>query len=563
MPVRDWTVGVEIADIVDVREGDADSNDAMTMIVVPTGVHYGTDVMTLATLSFEAVASGGRLNLGLYLSPGKFVVSSDNGKLLLLNFSTPSSAPSVSTLYDDAGGAPITAMAHAVARNEIVFSVGNKVHTMPSAGGAATERADTEAIADAGSRLFDIDYSSQGWLLIIENANETKSTAIASEDWSSILTDNLPDALSASSPLQVNYTEETNTWIVARQDGEVVTTDDLDTWRPEAGSPAVALWTVAGENGNISYSADAVSWTTYQVPAGTNVGHRSISYGLDASNNGVWMTSRWWDSSGEAGMTSDITAGVGGWTTSNTPITSGIDCAFGNGVWIMVGKSKTARSADFGATWQTVTSTGGENMNTNALNGSVATDGAGNWVIIVDDGSQYKVYKSTDNGATWSASLSWGWLAAAQHAFKEVSYGNGVWILATSDNKIRTCTDAGLATNSWATAATLSGQPRDVQYGAFGIWMAVGTDKKCWVSADNGANWSEQSTLHHAQAPGVYAGVHAVNVAYYDGSWIAVMDTATLNNVFKSDDNGFTWAAIANTGEKLSGIAYSSVLPNS
>ena len=86
MPVRDWTVGVDIADIVDVREGDADNNETMAMIVVPTGVHSGAEVMTLATLTFEAVASGGNLNLGLYLSPGKFLVSSDNGRIILLNF---------------------------------------------------------------------------------------------------------------------------------------------------------------------------------------------------------------------------------------------------------------------------------------------------------------------------------------------------------------------------------------------------------------------------------------------------------------------------------------------
>jgi hypothetical protein len=558
MPVRDWTVGVEIADIVDVREGDADSNDTMAMIVVPTGVHYGTDVMTLATLTFEAVASGGNLNLGLYLSPGKFLVSSDNGKLLLLNFSTPSSAPSVSTLYTDVGEAPITAMAHAIGRDEIVFSAGNKVYTMPSAGGAATERADTETITSAGSELFDIDYSSQGWVLIIENADATKTTAVATEDWSSILTDNLPDALSASTPLQVNYTEETTTWIVARQDGEVVTTTDLDDWRPSG----IALWAAVGEDGNVSYSSDGTSWTTYQAYAGTTVDEQAIAYGLNNSGDGIWMTPRWWDSANDIGTISDITSGQGGWTTINTQMTSGIDIAYGNGVWVAIGKAAAVRSTDGGATW---TEVGNFDVSGGALNNSsVASDGAGNWVIVTHDGNQYRVWKSTDDAATWTASKQWAWTAAVKWYVKEISYGNGVWIMTTWDKQVQTCTDAGLATNAWTTVTTLpvsnSERPIDIQYAGSSKWMIVGGERMCYFSTDNGASWSAKTDVATGAS---YSGISATNVAYYDGAWIAVLNTATQNNIFKSTNDGTTWTAVANTGKNLTGIAYSSVLPNS
>lgn len=563
MPVRDWTVGVDIADIVDVREGDADNNETMAMIVVPTGVHSGSEVMTLATLTFEAVASGGNLNLGLYLSPGKFLVSSDNGKIILLSFSTPSAAPSASTLYTDVGEAPITAMAHAIGRNEIVFSVGNKVYTMPSAGGAATERADTEAISSAGSELFDIDYSSQGWVLIIENADGTKTTAIASEDWSSILTANLADALAASSPLQVNYTEETTTWIVARQDGEVVTTTDLDDWRPSG----IALWAAVGEDGNVSYSSDGTSWTTYQAFAGTQIDENAIAYGLDNNGDGMWMTPRWGTlaqpaTSIDVGKISDITAGQGAWATSDTQMDAGMDIAYGNGVWVGIGASAAVRSTDGGATW---TEVGNFNAVAGAMNNSsVASDGTGNWVIVTHSGTQYTVWKSTDNGSTWTQSKAWAWTAAVNWYVKEISYGNGVWVMTTWDKQVQTCTDAGLATNAWTTVTTLpvsdSERPIDVQYAGSSKWMIVGGDRMCYFSSDNGASWSAKTDVATGAS---YSGVSATNVAYYDGAWIAVLNTATQNNIFRSTDDGTTWTAVANTGKNLSGIAYSSVLPNS
>ena len=557
MPVRDWTIGDDIEGIVDVREGKASNNQAMALIVLPTGVHYGTDIMTLDTLSFETVTSGGNLSLGLYLSAGKFLISSDNGKLILLSFSTASSAPTVSTLYTDSGASPITAMAHAIGINEIVFSVGNKVYTMPSAGGDATERADTETITSAGSHLFDVDYSSQGWVLIIENSDDSKTTAIATSDWSSILTDNLPSALVESLPLQVDYTEETSTWIVARQNGTVVTTTDLDDWRPSGD----ALWAAVGEDGNISYSANGTSWTTYQAFAGTTVDEQAVAYGLDGSGNGMWMTPRWWDSANDIGKTSDITAGSSGWSTINTQMTSGIDVAYGDGVWIAIGKAAAVRSADGGATW---TEVGNFDVSGGAMNNSsVASDGAGNWVIVTHDGSQYRVWKSTDAGATWAASKQWAWTSAVQWYVKEISYGNGVWIMTTWDKQVQSCTDAGLATNSWTAVTTLSvsdsERPVDIQYAGNSKWMIVGGERMCYFSSNNGASWSAKTDIATGAS---YSGISATNVAYYDGAWIAVLNTATQNNIFRSTDDGTTWTAVANTGKNLTGIAYSSVLPN-
>jgi hypothetical protein len=574
---RDITFGGLLTGVVAVQEGHSVSGNILFVVVKhdegndTTVIYTASDIEDWGTYTAHDAASTGIAGIPsriAYSDAGQFAIGTSTGGVYRFSQANlPSDALSVSVADTAIAASAIEVSALSWAGADWLVGVGNILHTLPRAGGDSVLRLDVSVSIPTASQIVDSDYSTDGHFAIVRRADGAHVIVTASSDWNTVQTAGFDTDLTDSPVREVNYDEISSLWFAAREDGVVIESSDLVVWtvRGAASPPPVldALWVTAGENGNISYSEDAASWTTYQVPVGTNVGNRSVSYGLDANGDGLWMTSRWWDTVGEAGMTSDITAGVSGWTISNTPIRSGIDAAFGNGVWVMVGRTGTARSTDFGATWNTVTSTGSEDINTAALNASVATDGSGNWVIIADDGSQYKVYKSTDDGATWSVSLVWGWLAAAQNALKEVSYGNGVWVLATSDNVIRTCTDAGLATNSWEIVTTLSGQPRDIQYGDLGIWMAVGTDKKCWVSTDNAASWSEQSPLHHAQAPGIYAGVHAVNVAYYDGSWIAVMDTATLNNVFKSDDNGFTWAAIANTGEKLAGIAYSSVLPNS
>jgi hypothetical protein len=65
--------------------------------------------------------------------------------------------------------------------------------------------------------VFDLDYSPEGWVLIFGMSDGSKVTAVATEDWATIDTENLPAALSASTPLQVNFTEETSTWMVAHK----------------------------------------------------------------------------------------------------------------------------------------------------------------------------------------------------------------------------------------------------------------------------------------------------------------------------------------------------------
>jgi hypothetical protein len=104
-----------------------------------------------------------------------------------------------------------------------------------------------------------------------------------------------------------------------------------------------------------------------------------------------------------------------------------------------------------------------------------------------------------------------------------------------------------------------SERPFDVQYAGNSKWMIVGGERMCYFSSDNGASWSAKTVVATGAS---YSGVSATNVAYYDGAWIAVLSTATQNNIFRSIDDGATWTAVANTGKNLAGIAVNSVLPN-
>ena len=87
---RDWTIGVDITDIVGVAEGDADNNDAIAVIATTSGIWSGSDIMTLATLSFTPIAAGASCNNVLRISAGKFAVTTENGKIYELTFATPS-----------------------------------------------------------------------------------------------------------------------------------------------------------------------------------------------------------------------------------------------------------------------------------------------------------------------------------------------------------------------------------------------------------------------------------------------------------------------------------------
>lgn len=555
---RDWTIGVDITDIVGVAEGDADNNDAIAVIATTSGIWSGSDIMTLATLSFTPIAAGANCNNVLRISAGKFAVTTENGKIYELTFATPSSDPVATLVHTDAGGLPITAIAHAAGRNELVFGAGTKVYTIPVGGGVATERADGITIAAGGGldtdSVFDLDYSPEGWVLIFAMSDGSKVTAVASEDWATIDTENLPAALSASTPLQVNFTEETSTWMVARADGELVTTTALDDWRAPAGASPV--WVAVGHNGHVATNDNVTpgdAWDTYIVPNSSDHSY-ALGYGKDSSGTDIFMIGTA-DNIDSILVSSAPLDGAGTWTATADPgsVTGLRGLAFSNfgtddnqKVWIGGGASGEIIRFTNGA-WSNY------DIGTDDI-WDVATDGGQNWVIAtVESNREFAYWKSTDNGATFARSFKEAWVTNANGFRRFVGYGNGVWV-ATNRNRIHIASDSDLTTNTWTLAHTTTDHINDVQYGADNKWMAIGHARDVYTSTDNGSTWSQATDIPGANEP--------MSVAYSDGAWVVVTN-GTVNNILVSTDHGASWSVAASTGGVLIRVAVNSILPNS
>jgi|1_EtaG_2_1085319.scaffolds.fasta_scaffold04238_4 hypothetical protein len=554
---NDWTIGVEITDIVGVVEGSAANGSAMVAVVTKSGIWSGTDVSVFATLSFAPVAHGGSFSKVAYMGSGKFAAVTDNGKLYSLHFSTASSAPTATLMHTDAGANPITALAHAEADGSVGFACGNKVYTIPVGGGDATERMDSESVIEAGSKVYDLDYSSKGWVLLVSKADSTSASVIATANWSSTVTADFADDFSSSLPREVNYYENIagGTWMIGREDGEVKQTTDLDTWRPPAGSPP--LWVAIGGE-RVSYSTDSVSWTDYQISSAVTMQTaNSLTFGKDGSGNDLWMCSTvpsGGNSINSLVKTSDptdanswtVVSDLGGDGTQNMR-----DVKYGNGVWATISNGGIDRSTDGGTTWQNTTGFGGWPYVGDL---SLATDGAGNWVACGHSGNDFQIYKSLDDAQTWTLSTT---ISAspqsAQNYNKEVEYANGIWMVITPWGGTR-CTSINLDNDGWvaiAGAALLN--PTDFQYGGNDTWVAVTSQSgRNYTSTDNGATWTQNSGIAGVTTP--------MSIAYSNGVWLV----SSNQFIHKSTDNGTTWTqAHSKYQYGYASIAYSSVLPNS
>lgn len=106
------------------------------------------------------------------------------------------------------------------------------------------------------------------------------------------------------------------------------------------------------------------------------------------------------------------------------------DAQYANGTWVAVGSYGCVATSPDGLTWTLRRSTSTSGAST--LTFSSLTYGNGAWVATVYDASagtgyKYNLWRSTDNGATWSATLSPGLWAVSN-----VTFSNGTFVaLAT------------------------------------------------------------------------------------------------------------------------------------
>jgi Neuraminidase (sialidase) len=214
----------------------------------------------------------------------------------------------------------------------------------------------------------------------------------------------------------------------------------------------------------------------------------------------------------------------------------------GNGTWVTVWISREdfngastdediffSRSTDNGATWsasqlidsQATSGTGGEN------HPAVMTDGNGTWVTVWRSSEDFNgagfdqdifFSRSTDNGATWSASQPLNSSNTVSDNFPTVmTDGNGIWVAA------------------WFSNENLGG---------------AGTDYDILFSrsTDNGAIWSASQLLNsNATGDGSYKDWRPALMADGKGNWVAAWnfdDNVTDIDISfaRSTDGGVTWS---------------------
>ncbi|KAF0812780.1 hypothetical protein IGB42_02623 [Andreprevotia sp. IGB-42] len=175
--------------------------------------------------------------------------------------------------------------------------------------------------------------------------------------------------------------------------------------------------------------------------------------------------------------------GIGTWiavagTTTTMGATSISGVAIGGDTVILIGASaKVARSTDRAGTFAAVTLPGAGSVSLH----SVATDGAGTW-IIVSASTNTRLWRSADDGATWTELT----VMTGFNAQFGIKFAGGKFILLSSAQfasagAIRHSTDGLSWTNSPAVAGA-SIAARDVASDDAGNWLFVGT----WGASGSG-----------------------------------------------------------------------------
>jgi cysteine-rich repeat protein len=203
---------------------------------------------------------------------------------------------------------------------------------------------------------------------------------------------------------------------------------------------------------------------------------------------------------------------------------------------------------------------------------SVATDGAGNWVLVWDHiPDDYKspsatptsvsIARSADNGATWSTAET---LASDAEGAQVATDGAGTWVAVWSGAagriEMAQSTDNG---RTWrARAAFGSGEQPQVATDGAGHWVAVWTTlvSTSWTvggftfprlgpgdivvarSADNGLTWTAPAPL---DASGATRGLNSHVATDRAGVWVAVWDTCLWDSGAGLDE-GDVWFARSN-----------------
>ncbi len=203
-------------------------------------------------------------------------------------------------------------------------------------------------------------------------------------------------------------------------------------------------------------------------------------------------------------------------------------------IWAVQGKTVYA-SWDVGETWSEVATIAGAGSRTNSF--YVSSTDTMTWVAAVQDGD--RVTRTTDGGATWTATLSVLFSEYGMPLEQDPGQPNNLY-LAAEDGTIRKSTDFGV---TWTTVSTPGfSSPCDVVAvpDTAGILYLGDTGGNVYRSTDDGVTWSLRYSTAAAEIPTI--GVSALdNRDAFATSW-------GFGGVNRTTDHGATWSNIIGTG---------------
>jgi len=314
----------------------------------------------------------------------------------------------------------------------------------------------------------------------------------------------------------------------------------VDSITLEAGPAHDPLWVAIGRDGTVCHSTDAVSWSEYRVPVGTSVDYWDLSFGKDGNNDDMWVISTG-IADPELYVASDPTTDADDWSAVNFTTTHKTRATeYGaNGTWIASRNKNPSgtvqRSTNGGVTWTEI-STGLTGVGVNL---SVATDGAGLWLI----GGASKTIKSHDDGLTWYVSH--------EERGNRIEYNNGVWLKTNNGTHPHYATSISDSDtlDTW-NSITISNQSTWAVCHVSGNDWLLSRASDVWKSTDNCASWSKVTRP---------TGVGQVMGIATDGT-IAVV-CGKDSGISYTSNLGTSWTSAHDADRQLLSIEYNKVKP--
>ena len=338
------------------------------------------------------------------------------------------------------------------------------------------------------------------------------------------------------------------------------------------------LWAAVGADGGVATAAhsDLNSWTGYVSADMGSSDYNAIGYGKDGSGNPLWVAV---NSNGtkEIRYSSDPT-NTSGWSNTNVAAGKLYAVLWGNDVWMAAGQNGTLWRSTDGSTWSQVDMSGVTGWFTTGVDvRHLASDGSGTWMCDNHD----QVFKSTDNGQTWSVVYDTvdAPLSDDSYRIRGIAYstysGTSRWVVfARKSSNTRIIHATAADTSSW-TLGTVAGSAasgqnlighlnRHITAAGGTVIMAVGDNFS--RSTDGGQDWtsytSDSDDLTRTDARGLATDGNGTWVVVHDGGRISVnTNDGTAGNWAEQTGGQVTFPSSGSNVEDIDAVAADVLLP--